>query len=144
MGEPIMTRLTDLIHDAKPISLRPAVTVKRACEEMRKNGASAVLVTDPDGDLVGIFTGRDAICRVLADSKNPAKVTLAQVMTKMPKTISRYATAVEALRLMWDGGFRHLPVTEKGKAVGLVRRRDFRSEDLNYLEAERNFWEHMR
>jgi hypothetical protein len=37
-----------------------------------------------------------------------------------------------------------LPVTEKGKAVGLVRRRDFRSEDLNYLEAERNFWEHMR
>jgi len=139
-----MTRLADLICESKPLSLRPAVTVKRACEEMRKNGATAALVTHPDGSLLGIFTGRDAICRVLADSKNPAKLTLAEVMTKAPKTISRSATALDALRMMWDGGFRHLPVTEKGRAIGLIRRRDFKSEDLNHLEEERNFWEHMR
>jgi len=67
-----------------------------------------------------------------------------EVMTKAPKTVSRDATTVEALRLMWDCGFRHLPVTERGRAIGLVRRRDFKSEDLSRLEEERNFWEHMR
>ncbi len=139
-----MTRLGDLIRNSMPLTLRPAVTVKRACEEMRNNGATAALVTQADGSLLGIFTGRDAICRVLATSRNPAKVTLAEVMTKAPKTISQYATAVEALRLMWDGGFRHLPVTEKGKTIGLLRRRDFKSEDLNHLEDERSYWEHMR
>jgi CBS domain-containing protein len=138
-----VTLLTDLIRDSNPLTLPPAVTVKRTCEEMLKNGTTAALVTHSDGSLLGIFTGRDA-CRVIATSKNPAKVTLAEVMTKAPKTISRDATAVEALRLMWDCGFRHLPVTEKGRAIGLVRRRDFKSEDLNRLEGERNFWEHMR
>jgi CBS domain-containing protein len=138
-----MTQLSDLVRDSNPLTLPPAVTVKRACQEMLQNGTTAALVTHSDGSLVGIFTGRDA-CRVIANSKNPAKVTLAEVMTKAPKAISRYATALEALRLMWDGGFRHLPVTEKGRAIGLVRRRDFKSEDLNRLEDERNFWEHMR
>jgi len=138
-----MTQLTDLIRGSNPLTLPPAVTVKRAGEEMLKNATTAALVTHSDGRLVGIFTDRDA-CRVVAKSKNPAKVTLAKVMTKAPKTISRDATTVEALRLMWDCGFRHLPVTEKGRAIGLVRRRDFKSEDLSRLEDERNFWEHMR
>ena len=138
-----MTQLTDLIRGSNPLRLPPRVTVKRACEEMLKNATTAALVTHSDGRLVGIFTDRDA-CRVVANSKNPAKVTLAKVMTKAPKTISRDATTVEALRLMWDCGFRHLPVTEKGRAIGLVRRQDFRSEDLSRLEDERNFWEHMR
>jgi CBS domain-containing protein len=138
-----MTQLTELIRGSNPLTLPPAVTVKRACEEMLKNSTTAALVTHSDGRLVGIFTDRDA-CRVIANCKNPAKVTLAEVMTKAPKTVSRDATTVEALRLMWDCGFRHLPVTEKGRAIGLVRRRDFKSEDLSRLEDERNFWEHMR
>ena len=138
-----MSQVTELIRGSNPLTLPPAVTVKQACEEMLKNATTAALVTHSDGRLVGIFTDRDA-CRVIAKCKNPAKVTLAEVMTKTPKTVSRDATTVEALRLMWDCGFRHLPVTEKGRAIGLVRRRDFKSEDLNRLEDERNFWEHMR
>jgi CBS domain-containing protein len=143
LENPVVTQLTDLIRDSNPLRLTPAVTVKRACQEMLKNETTAALVTHSDGRLVGIFTGRDA-CRVIADSKNPAKVTLAEAMTKAPKTVSRDATAMEALRLMWDCGFRHLPVTDKGRAIGLVRRRDFKSEDLNRLEDERYYWEHMR
>ena len=64
-------------------------------------------------------------------------------MTPYPVTISLYSTAIEALRLMWDGGFRHLPVVDKGIVVGLMRRRDFKSEDLGCLEEERELWEHM-
>ena len=94
--------------------------------------------------MLGIFTGRDAIGRVLATGKDATNVTLGEVMTKHPVTISQCTTAIEALRLMWDGGFRHLPVTEKGRVIGLVRRRDFKGEDLNWLESERELWEHMR
>jgi CBS domain-containing protein len=111
---------------------------------MRNHRASAVLVTHPDGYVLGIFTGRDAIWRVLATGKNAEKVTLGEVMTNNPTTISPYTTAIEALRLMWDGGFRHLPVTEKGNVVGLVLRRDFKSEDLHRLEEAREFLAHMR
>jgi CBS domain-containing protein len=111
---------------------------------MLDHGTNVVLVTHPDGYLLGVFTGRDAIWRVLAVGRNAEKVTLSEVMTKNPTTITPYATAVEALRLMWDGGFRHLPVTEKGNVIGLVLRRDFKSEDLNRLEEEREFWELIR
>ena len=111
---------------------------------MRDHQSSSVLVTHADGYLLGIFTGRDAIWRVLATGKDAETAALREVMTHNPVTISRYTTPVEALRLMWDCGFRHLPVTEKAQVVGLVRRRDFKSEDFNRLEEERSLWEHMR
>jgi CBS domain-containing protein len=139
-----MTRLFDLIHDKSPLTLPPAVSVKRACEEMRSHRRSAVMVTHPDGYLIGIFTGRDAIWRVLAAGKNAGKVTLGEVMTNSPATISPYTTAIEALRLMTIGGFRHLPVIEKDNIVGIVMRRDFKSEDLSRLEEEDEFWQHLR
>jgi CBS domain-containing protein len=83
-----MTRLSDLIRDPKPLTLQPAISVRRACEEMRNCRASAVLVTHPDGYLLGIFTGRDAIWRVLATGTNAETVTLGEVMTNNPTTIS--------------------------------------------------------
>jgi CBS domain-containing protein len=111
---------------------------------MRKQRKSVVMVTHPDGYVIGIFTGRDAIWRVLAAGKNAGKVTLGEVMTNSPATISPYTTAIEALRLMMTGGFRHLPVIDKDNIVGLVMRRDFKSEDLCRLEEEDQFWQHMR
>ena len=139
-----MTRLCELIHDKRPLTLHPAVSVKRACEEMRNHRKTVVMVTHSDGYLIGVFTGRDAIWRVLAAGKNAGKVTLGEVMTNSPATISPYTTAIEALRLMTTGGFDHLPVIEKETIVGLVTRQDFKSEDLCRLEEENEFWQHMR
>jgi CBS domain-containing protein len=140
----VMTRLSDLIHRQDLRNLPPTTTVKRACEQMRAHRTTAVLVGQNDGHLLGIFTGRDALWRVLAAGRHPGQVTLGDVMTPHPTTISPSTTTIEALRLMWDGGFRHLPVTDKGKVVGLVMRQDFKSEDLSRLEEERELWEHMR
>ena len=139
-----MTRLSDLMHGPDLPILRPATKVRNACAEMCDRHATAALVVDDDNHLLGIFTGRDAIWRVLAAGKNPATVPLRDVMTPNPTTITPSRTAIDALRLMWDGGFRHLPVTDKGKVVGFVMRRDFKSEDLSRLEQERELWEHMR
>ncbi|MCE9521737.1 MAG: CBS domain-containing protein, partial [Alphaproteobacteria bacterium] len=64
-----MRRLSDIIFNQHPLKLPRSATVKDACEKMREHRAGSVLVTDTRGHLVGIFTGRDAVCRVLASAK---------------------------------------------------------------------------
>ncbi len=85
----------------------------------------AVLVVEGDANLVGIFTERDAISRVLAAGRDPLTTTLADVMTNNPETISPQHTAPEMLRLMKEARVRHLPVVRDGKTVGIVVRNDF-------------------
>jgi CBS-domain-containing membrane protein len=53
-------------------------------------------------------------------------------------------SAIEALRLMWDGGFRHIPVVDCGRLVGVVSRGDFKGTERDRLDEERDLWEHMR
>ena len=139
-----MRRLHDVILDQQPLTLPPTVTVKEACAAMRDRCAGSVLVTAANGSLVGIFTGRDAVCRVLAAGKDAATAKLGDVMTPNPATMSPDHTAVDALRLMWDGGFRHTPLVKAGKVVGVVSRGDFKGLEHNRHEEERDLWEHMR
>src|SRR5215813_12442272 len=61
------------------------------------------------------LTGRDAVHRVLAGGKRAAKTTLAEVMTPAPHTMPPHKTAIEALRLMEDGRYRHLPMSTTGE-----------------------------
>ncbi len=120
-------QMSDIVGDEQPLTLAATVTVKQACARMRERRAGAVLVTDQAGRLVGIFTGRDAVCRVVAEAKDAAATPLADVMTPAPNTMPSGCTAIEALRLMRDGGFRHVPVVAPGGAIaGVVSRGDFR------------------
>jgi CBS domain-containing protein len=96
-----------------------------------------------DRRLVGIFTGRDAVGRVLAEGKNSATTTLAEVMTRNPDTIPPRQTAIEALRAMQDGGYRHLPVIDDGKVVGVISRGDFRGLEQDRLDEETGLWERI-
>lgn len=139
-----MRRLSDIVCNQNPLTMEQMATVKAACEQMRKRRAGSVLVTDEKGALVGIFTGRDAVCNVLAAGKSASKTTLKQVMTANPTTMSPNKTAIDALRLMWDGGFRHVPLVERGKVQGVVSRGDFKGDEHERLEEERELWEHMR
>jgi CBS domain-containing protein len=139
-----MRRLSDIVYNQDPLTLLPSSSVKEACEQMRSRGAGSVVITDEDARLIGIFTGRDAVCRVLASGKNAATTTLAEVMTPTPKTMSSDKTAIDALRLMWDGGFRHVPVVETGNVIGIVSRGDFKGHEQDRLDEERELWEHMR
>lgn len=139
-----MRRLSDIIYHQHPVTLRPSDTVQHACNQMRTHRTGSVLITDNAGRLAGIFTGRDAVCRVLAAGKIAQETKLNEVMTAKPTTISPDKTAIDALRLMWDGGFRHIPVVKNGELVGVVSRGDFKGHEQDRLDEERELWEHMR
>jgi len=110
---------------------------------MRDRRIGAVLIIEADRRLVGIFTGRDAVHRVLAEGKNAARTTLAEVMTRDPDTMPPGNTAIEALRRMEDGRFRHLPIVDDGKVVGIVSRFDFSGIELDRLDEETGLWERI-
>ena len=117
----------------RPITMNEAASVTEACNQMRDRRAGSVLVMGEAGRLVGIFTGRDAVC-----------TRLAEVMTRNPKTMLPDQTAFDALRMMADGGFRHVPLVKNGGIVGLVSRGDFRGLELNPDDEECDLWEHLR
>ncbi|MCW5748985.1 MAG: CBS domain-containing protein [Alphaproteobacteria bacterium] len=140
----MIRKLSDIILNQQPLVLPSTATVKEAAAGMRDRQAGSVLVTDVGGGLAGIFTGRDAVCRVLAAGLDPATTKLGDVMTAKPATMAPDQSAIDALRLMWDGGFRHLPLVKGGRILGVVSRGDFKGLEFNRHEEERDLWEHMR
>lgn len=138
-----MRKMSDIVHNQNPLTLPPGATVREACRHMRERYVGAVLVTEDSRRLVGIFTGRDAVHRVLAEGKDAARTRLAEVMTRDPKTMPPGKTAIEALRLMEDARIRHLPVVADGKLVGIVSRFDFSGLELDRLNEETGLWERI-
>jgi CBS domain-containing protein len=138
-----MRKMSDIVRDQYPVALPPHATVKEACRCMRDRRVGAVLVTGSDRHLLGIFTGRDAVHRVLAEGKSAARTALAQVMTANPTTMPPGKMAIEALRLMEDGRYRHLPIVDDGKVVGIVSRFDFTGMELDRLDEETGLWERI-
>lgn len=135
--------LIDIVHDQHPLVLPPGATVQEACRGMQTKKVGAVLVAEGGDRLVGIFTGRDAVGRVLAAGRNPVKTKLADVMTPRPDTMPPGKTAIEALRLMSDGGYRHIPVVDKGKLIGVISRGDFRAVEEARLDEETGLWQRI-
>jgi CBS domain-containing protein len=139
-----MRKLRDIVLEQQPVIMNETASVRAACERMRDTQAGSVLVTSDTGRLVGIFTGRDAVCRVLAEGRDAVTTRLVEVMTPNPTTLSPDQTAIDALRLMWDAGFRHVPLVRNGKILGVVSRGDFKGFEYTRHEDERDLWEHMR
>lgn len=134
----------DIVYRREPVALPGNAHVSDACRKMREHKVGAVVVLNEAGRLAGIFTGRDVVYRVVAAELNPATTELAQVMTKGADTLPEDATPIEALRLMEDGGFRHLPVVDRnGAVIAVVSKWDFRARDLARLDEETGYWERI-
>jgi len=136
-------KLAYIIKDQKPPVLSASETVQQACRHMRERRVGSALVIDDQRRLAGIFTGRDAV-RLLAEGNNAAQTPLARAMTPNPITITPDARAIDALRAMSDGGFRHLPVLEEGRLWGIVSRGDFTGMEIDRLDEETHLWECIR
>jgi CBS domain-containing protein len=113
-----------LIVDQELASMPGAATVMDAAQQMANRHIGAVPVME-DGRLVGIFTERDLLNRVVATGRDPAGVSLREVMTPDPVTIAYDGGLEEALDAMLDNNFRHLPVVDDAEQViGVISCRD--------------------
>jgi len=138
-----MRQMSDIVRNQRPLTLPPTATVKLACLSMRERKVGAVLVTDKAHHLLGIFTGRDAIGRVIAEGRDANTTTLAEVMTSAPRTVPPERSAIDALRLMSTIGCRHIPIVDNGKVVGVVSKADFRGTEVDRLDEETGLWERI-
>ncbi len=127
-------------HDL--VALAPEATAREAAQSMRDANCGSVLVMSGQ-ELLGIVTERDVINRVVAEQRDPEATLLSDIMTRDPDTIDRGEPALRALQMMDDGGYRHLPVLDRGQVVGVVSRRDFFVEEKARLDRVRHLWEVM-
>ena len=131
--------VSDLIS-GKAHSLPGSASVLDAAHMMKDFHIGAVLIVE-EGQLRGIFTERDALCRVIAAGQNPSETPLSGVMTADPKTALPNMTAIAGLLMMRDGKFRHLPVVEDGQVKGIISMRDFIGAEFHEVEADLEFAE---
>jgi CBS domain-containing protein len=119
----------------KLLTASPSMTVREAAKQMARRKVGAILVVEHES-LVGIFTERDAVFRVIAQDRDSRATRLADVMTPSPKTVTPDKSFGYALLLMHENGFRHLPVIEGEKLVGIVSARNALDPDLEEFVSE--------
>jgi len=120
MGPPVSSLIA-----SNPIVMKPTDTVADAIRVMADHNIGAVIIVDDRFRPIGIFTERDLLIKVCAKGLDPAKVKLEEVMTRDPITIKEDTPALQALEIMMNFGFRHLPVVDdNGILVGVVSIRD--------------------
>lgn len=119
----------DLVKGQELLTASAATPVSEAARWMQGRRVGAILVVDDDR-LVGIFTERDALFRVVAEKRDPATTLLSDVMTANPTTVSPRDSFPTALQIMHAGRFRHVPVVDNGRPVGIVSSRDAMGSEL--------------
>jgi CBS domain-containing protein len=134
--------IKNVMERKKLLTASPETTVSKAAKLMEKRNVGAVMVVD-NRRLVGIFTERDAVFRVIARDLNSQTTRLADVMRIEPKTVSPDKSFGYALLIMHENGFRHLPVIENGKLIGVISARNALDPDLEEFVSESQRREHI-
>lgn len=118
--------IIDIIQQRDFLISTPEKSVRAIAVHMKQEGAAAVLVVDEgDGQLIGICTERDLAFKVLADGLDASSTPVGTVMTASPQSIGPDKPFGHALHLMYEGGFRHMPVVDPGgRPIGLISSRD--------------------
>lgn len=128
-------RVRTVMERKKLLAAPPETTVSQAAEQMARRKVGAVMVVENE-ELVGIFTERDVVFRVIARGRDPQTTRLVDVMTASPQTVDPDKSFGYALLLMHENGFRHVPVVEKGKVIGIVSARNALDPDLEEFVSE--------
>lgn len=110
-----------LVRDV--ITVTGSETVTQAAKIMRENRIGAVIVAEGDRP-VGIFTERDLLNKIVADGLDPATILVKQFMTSNPTTVDASEPLDKVFATLAEARFRHLPITDKGKLVGIVSMTD--------------------
>jgi CBS domain-containing protein len=118
-----MATVYDLVKDRRVYSVDADKTVLEAARFMMEHSIGALPVLR-NGELVGIFSERDVMNRVVAVGRTPGTTKIAEVMTANPRGVDMNESIEECLFLMKEFGFRHLPIVSGKELKGLVSLRD--------------------
>ena len=119
-----MERIYDLVKDRRMIySVDANSTVLEAARFMMEHNIGAVPVLR-EGELAGIFSERDVMNRVVAAGRSPGQTRVSEVMTANPRAVQADDTIENCIFIMREFGFRHLPIVEGKKLMGLISLRD--------------------
>ena len=114
------------------LSLGSLASVRDAARAMTRANCGSVLVIDGAGPMLGILTERDLMTRVLAKGLDADATPVTQVMTRNPRCVGPGTKVADAVLIMIERGFRHLPVVgEGGRVLGVFSARDALPRELN-------------
>ena len=122
------------------IAVRSDDFIIEALQQMRDNRVRAVLVID-DGQLAGIVTQGDCAIKVLLPGKDARATRVAEAMTRNPMTVRPSDPLEACMGLMADRGFRHLPVMDAGKLVGVISIGDVVKDQVRRMGEQIGFLE---
>jgi len=122
------------------VSVGPGATVHNAACVMTQAGCGSILIIDSGGALLGILTERDLMTKVLAKALDPATTLVTKVMTPRPQCVGPEMKVADAVLIMMERGFRHLPVVSDGtKILGVFSARDALPREMNTAESLAEF-----
>ena len=114
------------------LSLGPSASVHDAACAMTRANCGSVLIIDSAGTMQGILTERDLMTRVLAKALDPAGTPISKVMTRHPQCVGPEALVSDAVLIMIERGFRHLPIVDEGgRVLGVFSARDALPREVN-------------
>lgn len=120
----LMEDAVRLLAPRPPVTVSPEATVREAIGTLLARDIGALLVADAGGKLLGIFSERDLLVKVAGLRPDWSDQPVRQFMTPDPETVTPDDTLAFALHKMDVGGYRHLPVIDDGRAVGMLSVRD--------------------
>ena len=117
----MLTTLKEIISEKNRAvqTAQPQDKVYDAVQKMHEHNIGALLVTE-DGQLVGIFTERDVLFRVVHTGLDPKSTDVSEVMTQNPLSVDPRTTVEQAMQLVTQKRIRHLPVVENGQLAGVI------------------------
>jgi CBS domain-containing protein len=136
--------IRSVMGERAPVCAPDTMKVCEAARLMKEHNVGALLVLDEQRRLTGIFTERDGLFRVLAGKHDVRTMQVKDAMTRNPKTVHPDKAFGYALLMMFDGGFRHVPVVENGRPIGVVSARDALGPELRDFDAELDHRDHLR
>jgi CBS domain-containing protein len=122
-----MANLGELMIGAV-VAVAPEDTLGEAAERMAEQGVGSSIVLD-SGRLIGILTERDLL-KAVAGRVHTSEARVREWMTEDPVTASESTSVDEAMRTMLEQGFRHLPVVEGGRTIGVVSLRELMRAEM--------------
>jgi CBS domain-containing protein len=123
--------IKDVIRNREPYSVRSSTTVQEAAEFMAERNIGAVCVVDESGKLLGVFSERDVMKRVVVQKKDPNSLRVGEVTSELRAVIRCDETPHQALERMELIGSRHLPVVDDDRWVGMLSMRDLLRVELS-------------